>query len=72
MGFDVAGIPEMISHQHTGYVARYKDASDFAEGISWCLDESRYEELCANSRKKVVDEYREERVAELYKKVYFG
>ena len=72
VGFDVGGIPEMISHQHTGYVARYKDASDFAEGISWCLDENRYEELCANSRKKVVDEYSEERVAELYKKVYFG
>ena len=31
VGFNVGGIPEMIEHQHTGYVARYKDAEDFAK-----------------------------------------
>lgn len=70
VGFDVGGIPEMIDHQQTGYVARYKDSSDFAEGICWCLDESRYSELCKNSRDKVLKTYSEERVAGLYKDVY--
>ena len=70
VGFDVGGIPEMIDHQQTGYVVRYKDASDFAIGISWCLEDSRYSTLCKNSRQKVLDEYSEKRVAELYKKAY--
>ena len=70
VGFDVGGIPEMIDHQRTGYVAHYKDASDFAEGISWCLDESRYDLLCQESRKRVLNEYSEKRVASLYKDAY--
>ncbi|MGQ0810664.1 MAG: glycosyltransferase family 4 protein [Nitrospiraceae bacterium] len=32
--FDVGGVPEMIQHMKTGYVARYKDTDDFARGIA--------------------------------------
>lgn len=70
VGFDVGGIPEMIDHHQTGYVARYKDASDFADGISWCLDDDRYDGLCQASREKVLNDYSEKRVSELYKQVY--
>ena len=38
VGFDVGGIPEMIDHQVNGYVARYRDAVDLAEGIVYVLD----------------------------------
>ena len=38
VGFNVGGIPEMIDHLHNGYVAQYKSAEDFANGIYWtCL-----------------------------------
>lgn len=70
VGFRVGGIPEMISHLTTGYVAAYKDAADFAEGIRWCLDEQRYQSLSDNSRKKVMEDYSESRVAALFKKEY--
>ena len=38
VGFEVGGIPDMIMHKQNGYLAKYKDAEDIAEGISFCLD----------------------------------
>lgn len=37
VGFDVGGIPDMISHKENGYLAKYKDSEDLAEGIKFCL-----------------------------------
>ncbi len=37
VGFDTGGIPEMIRHMHTGYVARTCDAADLAKGINHVL-----------------------------------
>jgi glycosyltransferase involved in cell wall biosynthesis len=38
VGFNTGGIPEMIEHRSNGYIARYKDAYDLAEGIRFCLE----------------------------------
>lgn len=38
VGFDVGGIPDMIVHKKNGYLARYRDAEDLAEGIKFCLE----------------------------------
>lgn len=37
VGFDIGGIPEMIVHERTGYIARYADTSDLAAGIAFVL-----------------------------------
>jgi glycosyltransferase involved in cell wall biosynthesis len=37
VAFDVGGIPEMIAHLHTGYLARYKDANDLTAGVRTIL-----------------------------------
>ena len=37
VGFDVGGIPDMIKHKENGYLAKYKNAEDIAEGIKFCL-----------------------------------
>jgi glycosyltransferase involved in cell wall biosynthesis len=37
VGFNVGGIPDMISHKTNGYLAKYKDATDLADGIKFCL-----------------------------------
>jgi glycosyltransferase involved in cell wall biosynthesis len=39
VAFDVGGLPEMIDHLRTGYLARYKDAADLAAGIRMILDD---------------------------------
>ena len=70
VGFDVGGIPEMIDHEKSGYLAKYKSSEDLAKGIYWILFEANYEELANNSRQKVLDNYSEKVVAEKYKKVY--
>ncbi len=38
VGFEVGGIPDMISHRENGYLAKYKDANDIAEGIKFCIN----------------------------------
>ena len=38
VGFAVGGIPDMIRHKENGYLAKYKDAEDVAEGIKYCLN----------------------------------
>ena len=37
VGFDLCGIPEMISHKKTGYVAEPYNSYDLAKGIQYCL-----------------------------------
>ena len=69
VGFRVGGIPEMIDHERNGYVARYKDADDFACGILWALGD-RYDDLCKQAYQKAVATYSEKSVAEQYKEIY--
>lgn len=71
VGFQIGGIPEMIDHQVNGYVARYRDAADFAEGIKWVLASG--DDLGVAARQKVEKIYSEQIVAkqfiELYKSI---
>jgi glycosyltransferase involved in cell wall biosynthesis len=70
VGFRIGGIPEMIDHKKNGYVAEYKNAQDFAEGIRWCLDKENYGTLCTESRSKAVNTYSEDRIARRYTEIY--
>lgn len=68
VGFNVGGIPEMIDHEVNGYVARYKDAADLADGISYVLANRKM--LGEAAREKVLATYSEESVVKRYIKVY--
>ena len=70
VGFNVGGIPEMIDHLHNGYVADYKSAEDFANGIHWALSEGEYESLSQEAHRKVLTSYSESAVAKKYIEVY--
>lgn len=70
VGFNIGGIPEMISHKKNGYLVNYKDTADLANGILWTLYEADTEMLSANARKKVLQEYSQETIALQYKKIY--
>jgi glycosyltransferase involved in cell wall biosynthesis len=70
IGFRIGGIPEMIEHLKTGYIAEYKNANDLANGLFWTLFEADTETLSANAREKTVKTYAQEIIAEQYKKVY--
>ena len=72
VGFDVGGIPEMISHKQDGYVADYCDSIDFAQGIAWCLNETRHPSLCKVARDNALATYSEPAVAHRYLELYHG
>jgi glycosyltransferase involved in cell wall biosynthesis len=70
VGFNVGGIPEMISHKQDGYIADYCDSIDFAQGIAWCLDGSRLDTLSQQARKAALATYGELSVTQRYLEVY--
>lgn len=70
IGFSVGGIPEMIDHLHNGYVADYKNVSDFAAGIHWLLTEGDYEMLSREAARKAANTYGENSVAMKYIGIY--
>lgn len=63
VGFETGGIPEMIDHRKNGYVARYKDAADLAEGIVWVLENKEELSLSSACIEKVASSYDEETIA---------
>jgi glycosyltransferase involved in cell wall biosynthesis len=70
VGFNVGGIPEMISHKQDGYIADYCDSIDFAQGIAWCLDDSRLDTLSQQARNTALATYGELSVTQRYLEVY--
>lgn len=70
VGFRVGGIPEMIDHQRNGYVAKYQDSADLAEGIHWVLDEADKEGLQKACVQKVMANYSQRTVAMKYIELY--
>lgn len=70
VGFQIGGIPEMIDHLHNGYVAQYKSAEDFANGLYWTLQESEYDSLSDVAVRKAVTRYSESNIAKRYIEVY--
>lgn len=70
IGFDTGGVPEMIDHRENGYVAKYKNSEDLAEGIEWPLFKADYKQLSINARRKVLKRYSMRSVANQYKQIY--
>ncbi len=70
VGFRVGGIPEMIDHRSTGYLANFKDSSDLAEGIRWVLEDADSSKLKEACLRKVTRNYSQQSVAMKYIEVY--
>ncbi len=67
--FAVGGLPEMIDHLETGYLAREKDAKDFAFGIQTLLDQLS-PQLKTHCRQAAEKKYALGLQVEQYEKVY--
>lgn len=71
VAFDVGGMPDMIVHRETGYLARPYEAADLAAGLAWVLaEEERRRRLAAACRSRAEAEYSLRRQAERYLDVY--
>ena len=60
----------MIEHKVNGYVAEYKSAEDFAEGIFWYLINSEKDKIEIEARNKVLLHYNEKLISEKYIDLY--
>jgi len=54
VGFNVGGIPDMISHKKNGYLAKYKDAADITTGIKYCITNKIKGEILPDFQPEVV------------------
>jgi glycosyltransferase involved in cell wall biosynthesis len=71
VAFDIGGIPEMVTHLYTGYLARYKDVADLAAGILTILDNDDLREgMRQKCRAAAVERYGLELQASRYVELY--
>lgn len=71
VAFDIGGMPDMISHRHSGYLARAFEPADLAAGIAWVIgDTERQAMLATNARAFAVASYNMPHVAAQYEALY--
>jgi len=71
VAFNTCGLPDIVQHQQTGYLARAFEPEDIAEGIQWILaNKERYQQLSTNARQFAVDNFSSKIVAQKYRRLY--
>ncbi|MEM6612587.1 MAG: glycosyltransferase family 4 protein [Cyanobacteria bacterium P01_C01_bin.72] len=71
VAFDIGGMPDMIKHQHNGYLARPLVVEDLAQGLAWVLeDRQRQLTLAQAARAKAEQEFALEVQARRYHALY--
>ena len=71
VAFDIGGLPDIVTHRSTGWLARDFDTADLAEGVSWLLaDDVRHAVIAAAARKQAVERFAESVVAAQYATLY--
>jgi glycosyltransferase involved in cell wall biosynthesis len=71
VAFNTCGLPDIVEHKITGYLARPFDTEDLAQGIRWVLDgDERRAMLCDQSRQTAVRRFSYPVVAKQYQQLY--
>lgn len=71
IAFDTTGLPDIVDHQETGYLARRFETGDLARGVRWVLEERANRlRLQRNAREKAVRTFDYQVVSRQYLEVY--
>jgi len=71
VAFDIGGMPDLIDHGVTGYLAQPYSARDLAEGIAWVLaDDERRAKLAYEARAKAKRDYHLPMIAHRHRQLY--
>ena len=71
VAFDVGGLPDIVAHRATGWLAKPFDTEDLAQGILWVLDDaSRWLSLKRAARERAVERFAPQTIAKQYRQVY--
>lgn len=70
VAFENTGFEDVIIHKKTGYLSKYKNNKDLANGILWCLKKSKNNELGLNARKNIINKFSEKIISQKYINLY--
>ena len=70
ISFNVGGLPDIIEHQKTGYLAKPFEIEDLANGILWFLSHPDKKHLNNYTREQAVLKFSQKKVAEEYFNIY--
>jgi len=71
VAFKIGGMPDMIDHGETGWLAHPFDQKDLAQGIAFVIEDvCRREEMGRRAREKIVREYADNIVARRHMDLY--
>lgn len=63
VAFTTGGIPDMVKHMQNGYLAKYQDAEDLANGIEWLYHRPNKEEIQKAARLGILSDFSEALIA---------
>ncbi|MDB4901708.1 MAG: glycosyltransferase [Mucilaginibacter sp.] len=70
IAFTTGGIPDMVQHEYNGYLAKYRSAESFADGMEWIIKHPEKEKLHQQARQTVMDNFAESIIADKHIKLY--
>lgn len=71
VAFDIGGMPDMIEHKRTGYLAQPYKVEDLEKGILWVIDNNECRtELSSSCRQKVEEGFSDISAAQRYSALY--
>jgi glycosyltransferase involved in cell wall biosynthesis len=71
VAFDVGGIPEMIEHKVSGYLAEAFDTDDLARGIEYVLEQQQLnDQMHKAARKRAVENFSDREMSQKYMSLY--
>lgn len=70
VAFDIGGLPDIVAHGQTGWLAPAFDIEGLAEGITWVLAQRETGRLAEPARERAVAQFAYSMVAKAYRQVY--
>ena len=70
VAFNIGGLPDIVEHQRTGYLAEAFETEDLAAGIQWILTHLDADQLGLLARLQAVERFSNRVVATQYQAAY--
>jgi len=70
VAFTTGGIPDMVEHLHSGYLAEYRSAKSFTDGMEWAINHDNKSALQQQARQTVMEKFAEPVIAQKHVQLY--
>ena len=71
VALNTCGLPDIVEHEVTGYLAKAFEPADLARGIQWVLEDSiRYKKLSIRARERALRLWSQDVVVPNYLEIY--